>query len=65
MPSGEEVIVYESAYKDKVNEIYADPEEGTPTRFVGAAGIGLTNTEGDANEEPDAPIEFDAVAVNV
>ena len=65
IPPGDEVTVYETAYNDEVNEIYADPEEGTPARFVGVAGIGLTNTKGDANEEPDVPIEFDAVAVNV
>ena len=50
IPPGLEVIVYVSAYKDGVNETDAEPEEGAAIRFLGAAGIGLTNTGDDVIE---------------
>jgi hypothetical protein len=50
IPPGLEVIVYTSVYKDGVNETDAEPEEGAAIRFVGAAGIGLTNIDADVIE---------------
>ena len=65
IPPGFEVIVYVSAYKDGVNEIEADPEDGVATRFFGARGLGLTRTDADGADDTDVPDAFVAVAIKV
>jgi len=64
IPPGLEVIVYTSVYKDGVNETDAEPEEGAAIRFLGAAGIGLTNIEADVIEG-DVPDVLLPVSVKV
>jgi len=53
------------AYKDGVNEMEAAPDDGVATIFVGARGIGLTNTGDDGIDTGDVPDAFVAVIVNV